>query len=96
MAESKLKIDIRRNAILDMLKRDGKVYVTQLSESLGVTPVTIRNDLDALEHDGYLIRMSGGAVYSNRNAEKSEYVPIAAIPCQKEKEGGDDVLSACT
>lgn len=86
MAESKLKIDIRRNTILDMLKRDGKVYVTQLSESLGVTPVTVRNDLDALERDGYLIRMSGGAVYSNRSTEKSEYVPISAIPCQKEKE----------
>lgn len=86
MAESKLKIDIRRNAILDMLKHDGKVYVTQLSESLGVTPVTVRSDLDALERDGYLIRMNGGAVYSKRSTEKSEYVPISLITCQKEKE----------
>ncbi len=86
MADSKLKIDIRRNTILESLKRDGKVYVTQLSESLGVTPVTIRNDLDALERDGYLIRMSGGAVYSNRSQEKADSASNGNVTCQKEKE----------
>ncbi len=86
MAESKLKIDIRRNRILETLRGDGKVYVTQLSESLGVTPVTIRNDLDALERDGYLIRMSGGAVYSSRVSEKSDAPSGYDVPCQREKE----------
>lgn len=70
MAESKLKIDIRRNKILDELRRSGKVFVSELSRQLGVTPVTVRNDLQALEADGYLIRMNGGAVYSNRTTEK--------------------------
>lgn len=70
MAESKLKIDIRRNRILEELKSSGKVFVSELSEKLGVTPVTVRNDLQALENDGYLIRMNGGAVYSSRNTEK--------------------------
>ncbi len=86
MAESKLKIDIRRDAILDKLRRDGRVYVSELAESLAVTPVTIRNDLDALEKDGYLVRMSGGAVYSNRNIEKIDRSDTAEIPCIKEKE----------
>ncbi len=86
MAESKLKIDIRRNTILEQLRRDGRVYVTELSDSLGVTPVTIRNDLDALETDGYLVRMNGGAVYSNRNIEKIDRTDTAEIPCVKEKE----------
>lgn len=62
MATSNLKIDIRRNKILDKLRRDGKVYVSELSELLGATPVTIRTDLAALENEGHLIRMSGGAV----------------------------------
>lgn len=70
MAESKLKIDIRRNKILEELKSSGKVFVSELSAKLGVTPVTVRNDLQALESDGYLIRMNGGAVYSSRNTEK--------------------------
>lgn len=62
MAQSNLKIDIRREQILDTLRRDGKVYVADLSKVLGATPVTIRNDLTALERDGYLVRMAGGAV----------------------------------
>lgn len=67
MADSKLKVDIRRKKILEELRRNGRVYVAELSRSLGVTPVTIRNDLDALEENGYLLRMSGGAVYPNRS-----------------------------
>lgn len=63
MADGKLKIDIRRKKILDILKKDGKVYVSELCKALGVTPVTIRTDLDTLEGDGYVERISGGAVY---------------------------------
>ncbi len=62
MVNGKLKIDRRRAEILSMLRRDGKVYVTQLSEQLQVTPVTVRNDLDVLEKEGALLRMNGGAV----------------------------------
>lgn len=67
MAESKLKIDVRRNAILDYLRAEGTLSVARLSEVLKVTPVTIRNDLAALERDGYLTRMRGGAVLSPRS-----------------------------
>jgi len=62
MANSNLKIDIRRNKILEYLRQDGRVYVSDLSEKLGATPVTIRTDLAALEKEGHIIRMSGGAV----------------------------------
>ncbi|MBE6941678.1 MAG: DeoR/GlpR transcriptional regulator [Ruminococcaceae bacterium] len=62
MATGKLKIDIRRQAILEQLNREGIVHVTQLSERLGATPATIRNDLDALAVDGQLDRIQGGAV----------------------------------
>lgn len=66
MAESKLKIDVRRNKILEQLRAEGKVSVSRLAAQLGATPVTIRNDLTALERDGYLVRMQGGAVISHR------------------------------
>ena len=62
MAGSKLKIDIRRNRILELVRQDGKVVVSELSQKLGATPVTIRNDLTALERDGYLVRTKGGAI----------------------------------
>ena len=62
MAGGKLKIDIRRQKVLDMLKNEGQVTVNQLSSVLGTTPVTIRNDLDTLAREGRLVRTRGGAV----------------------------------
>ncbi|MBO7218146.1 MAG: DeoR/GlpR transcriptional regulator [Clostridia bacterium] len=93
MAESKLKIDIRRNKILDELKSSGKVFVSELSKKLGVTPVTVRNDLQALENDGYLIRMNGGAVYSSRTTEKPGIPHSLEISQAHEKEAVAEVIS---
>lgn len=68
MAEAEgLKIDLRRKQIQDILARDGKVRVTQLSSTLGASEVTIRNDLTELEKSGYLERIPGGAVLTTRN-----------------------------
>ncbi|MBR2344042.1 MAG: DeoR/GlpR transcriptional regulator [Clostridia bacterium] len=85
MSEGKLKIDKRRSRILELLKQNGKVYVTELAELLGVTSVTVRYDLDALERDGYLVRMKGGAVYSNRNLDTGVSAEVE-VPFVKEKE----------
>lgn len=62
MAGGKLKIEIRRQKILEQLNRTGKVSVIELSAMLDVTPVTIRNDLTELEQEGCLLRVPGGAV----------------------------------
>lgn len=66
MADRKLKIDIRRNAILQKLRQVGRVTVSQLSTEFGTTEVTIRNDLSALEQDGHLLRVQGGAILPQR------------------------------
>ncbi len=68
-----LKIDTRRKKILEVLRRDGQVRVTQLSEALGATVVTIRSDLDALEQDGYLERTQGGAIQTMKNYYNLEF-----------------------
>lgn len=83
MADSKLKIDIRRNKILEQLRAQGKVSVSQLSASLGATPVTIRNDLAALERDGYLVRMQGGAVQAQRGGSLFGTPEAGASPEKK-------------
>lgn len=75
MAHSSLKIDIRRNRILDSLRRDGRVYISRLSQELGATPVTIRNDLSVLESDGRLQRVPGGAIHAPRAAEAAVAAP---------------------
>lgn len=68
-----LKIDTRRKKILEVLRRDGQVRVSQLSEALGATVVTIRSDLDALEQDGYLERTQGGAIQTMKNYYNLEF-----------------------
>ncbi len=68
-----LKIDVRRKKSLEILRRDGQVRVSQLSEALGATVVTIRSDLDALEQDGYLERTQGGAIQTMKNYYNLEF-----------------------
>ena len=51
----------RRNAILELLREQQSVNVTQLAASLGVATETIRRDLKELEASGQLIRTHGGA-----------------------------------
>lgn len=52
----------RRKRIIQMLELNGKVEIIQLSETLGVTPMTIRRDLDVLEKQKKLIRTHGAAI----------------------------------
>jgi DeoR family transcriptional regulator of aga operon len=51
----------RREAILQQLTRKGSVQVTDLVQEFGVSAVTIRNDLSALETQGLATRSHGGA-----------------------------------
>jgi DeoR family transcriptional regulator of aga operon len=52
----------RRVMILQKLGLDGQVDVNALSKELGVSEVTIRNDLSKLEEKKMLIRARGGAI----------------------------------
>jgi len=55
----------RREVILDMIKEDGHIKVAKLSTLFKVTEVTIRQDLEKLENEGFLIREHGGAYLKN-------------------------------
>jgi DeoR family transcriptional regulator of aga operon len=63
----------RRIKILELLKINGQVNVNDLSESLGVTGVTIRNDLAKLEKKRVLIRARGGAIKIEQNNIDEDY-----------------------
>ena len=52
----------RRQLIVEKLRRDQKVFVSDLSDTLAVTQETIRRDLEKLENQGLLQRSHGGAV----------------------------------
>lgn len=63
----------RRIRILELLKANGKVEVKELSEILGVTGVTIRNDLEQLEKKNILIRARGGAIKVEQTLSSEDY-----------------------
>ncbi|MBE5753240.1 MAG: DeoR/GlpR transcriptional regulator [Clostridiales bacterium] len=69
------KINIRRNKILEILHKEKKVYIADLSQLLGASLVTIRSDLDVLAEQGQLIRMAGGAVLPNEETSPT-FSPI--------------------
>ena len=52
----------RRESITQQLARENVVRVAELSRQFGVSEVSIRRDLERLEHQGYLQRVHGGAV----------------------------------
>lgn len=52
----------RTTEILELLTREGKIEVAQLSQLLGVSQVTVRKDLDELEERGLIRREHGVAV----------------------------------
>ncbi len=58
--------DERRQAILLQARRAGRVEVTRLAEEFGVATETIRRDLAALERQGMLRRVHGGAIPAER------------------------------
>lgn len=59
----------RQELILRQVERQGSARVRELSELLGVSPMTIRRDIDALADDGRLARVHGGAAATREPLE---------------------------
>jgi DeoR/GlpR family transcriptional regulator of sugar metabolism len=59
-------IDERRNKILEMLEKKGKIKVAEMSRIFGISEVTIRLDLTELENRGLLERVHGGAMVTGK------------------------------
>ena len=56
----------RRQTLLEMLRKQPGLRVRELAQALNVSEGTIRNDLNALEEEGRLQRVHGGAVLDDR------------------------------
>ena len=59
------KKEDRTNQILELLVKEKKLEVAELSAHLGVSQVTVRKDLDAMEAQGLITREHGSAVLSS-------------------------------
>ena len=56
----------RRQSLLEILRRQPGLRVPELAQALDVSEGTVRNDLNALEDEGRLKRVHGGAVLNDQ------------------------------
>lgn len=56
----------RHEEIIELIQLNGKVKVSELSQKYNISEVSVRKDLEALEAQGHLTRIHGGAVGMNK------------------------------
>lgn len=102
-----LSIEDRRKKIIDILNRQGKVKVVELSKLFCISEVTIRNDLSELEGIGILERIHGGAISTNKayynmsfhdrlKTNEDEKMRIAAMVAQMVLDGDTIMINSGT
>src|ERR1700681_296600 len=82
-AEGGLLIEERRRRICEFLRADGRVTVEALATRFGISQVTIRADLSALESAGALIRTHGAAL--PREQDEDEPLGVKQLQHHTEK-----------
>lgn len=93
----------RRAKLLEKLRDDGYIQITELADEIGISAATIRRDLITLEKEGVCLRKRGGAVRSvhgvtmeipyeikrHRNTEEKNRIAKAAL---KYVENGNTII----
>ena len=69
----------RRQRIMEKIRLDRKVYVSDLAQTFKVTEETIRRDLEKLESQDLLRRSYGGAVITESTSEDLSYKRRSSI-----------------
>ena len=77
--DSLMLVEERRQYIVGLVQKHGRVLVDKLAESLGISRITIRSDLRYLQARGLLTRTHGGALLPSNGS-----VPDAIL---QKKEG---------
>ncbi|CAI9390137.1 MULTISPECIES: DeoR/GlpR family DNA-binding transcription regulator [Citrobacter] len=77
MAKPSTSLLKRRLDIAEIVRKNGEIKVDDLAEMLAVSGVTIRNDLNYLEQQGYLKRSFGGAIYTAQPVSASVNPDVA-------------------
>jgi DeoR family transcriptional regulator, aga operon transcriptional repressor len=98
----------RRRAIVELLQRDGRVFVGDLAKKFEISQVTIRKDLEILHAHGRIHRTHGGALPVHEGAledpalrekeklHRKEKLRIAAAAARLVSEGQVVILDSGT
>jgi len=71
MRSSRSLIQTRRNQVLKSLYNNGTVNVQEIAKEMGVSPLTIRRDLETLEKAEKINRFYGGASLNKKEEEEN-------------------------
>jgi len=63
----------RRRQIAQLIREAGSVTVAGLEQKFGVSPMTVRRDLEVLEREGYARRTHGGAVLPGLSGNEDSF-----------------------
>jgi DeoR/GlpR family transcriptional regulator of sugar metabolism len=75
----------RRQRIAQELARDGAVRVADLVALLGVSDMTVRRDLEAMQRSGLLTKVHGGAIAPGNSADEPGFeAKLSQLPAEKE------------
>ena len=80
----------RLDKIKQILVEQKQIDISKLSSLLGVSDVTVRNDLEVLEHEGFVIRTHGGVSLNEANPPILPFSPSL----NSAKENNDDDMIA--
>ncbi|WP_300676217.1 DeoR/GlpR family DNA-binding transcription regulator [Nocardioides sp.] len=68
-----MDVTTRRGAIEELITRVGEVQFAELAERFGVSEMTVRRDIEALQKAGVVRRVSGGAIAAGSTALEPPY-----------------------
>lgn len=63
----------RQDLILKLLEEKGSVTATEIKDILGISESTVRRDITALDKEGKLVKVFGGAVAAKAEVSAHEY-----------------------
>jgi len=84
MASGTLPV-IRREQILTAIRNRSFARVAELSDEFGISEVTVRSDLDALQRSGVVRRVHGGAILGGRHVRAERPFEEEATASAEEK-----------
>lgn len=77
----------RQEALIDLVEKKGVISVSELSETLSVSQITIRRDLGHLAKEGLVERIHGGALKKVETFQSSFFARQKLQKVEKEKIG---------
>lgn len=86
--------ELRSEKILDLLLAEPEIKVSDISERLNISEVTIRKDLDILAKKGKVIRVHGGAkLVQNTRQNPNEANKLAIAQAAEKLIDNNDIIS---